>query len=124
MKSGEFVTQTSISYARKLTAIKLVHTLVWAGMAVCIGLLPVAALARRFMAAFVLSAIVICECVVLAVNGGRCPLTDVAARYTEDRASNFDIYLPVWLARHNKAIFGSLFLLGEIVLAWRWLIRP
>jgi hypothetical protein len=23
-----------------------------------------------------------------------------------DRADNFDIYLPVWLARHNKVIFG------------------
>ncbi len=33
-------------------------------------------------------------CGVLAANGGRCPLSDLAARYTDERASNFDIYLP------------------------------
>jgi hypothetical protein len=33
----------------------------------------------------------------------------VAARYTDDRRDNFDIYLPLWLARHNKLIFGWLF---------------
>jgi hypothetical protein len=34
------------------------------------------------------------ECTILAVNRCRCPLTDLAVRYTEHRASNFDIYLP------------------------------
>jgi len=34
----------------------------------------------------------------LAVNGGRFPLSDLAARYGAVRASNFDIYLPNWLA--------------------------
>ena len=34
----------------------------------------------------------------------RCPLTDVAARYTTDRAENFDIHLPLWLAKYNKII--------------------
>jgi hypothetical protein len=28
------------------------------------------------------------------------------------RRDNFDIYLPLWLARRNKAIFGALFVLG------------
>jgi hypothetical protein len=39
---------------------------------------------------------------VLWLNGWRCPLTDVAARYTDDRRANFDIYLPEWLARYNE----------------------
>jgi hypothetical protein len=33
----------------------------------------------------------------------------LAARYTTDRQDNFDIFLPVWLARYNKTIFGCLF---------------
>jgi len=33
-------------------------------------------------------------------------LTAVAARYTADRRDNFDLYLPQWLARYNKLIFG------------------
>jgi hypothetical protein len=53
---------------------------------------------------------------VLAINGGKCPLTDLAARYTTDRVHNFDIYLPNWLAQHNKIIFGALFVAGELVM--------
>jgi hypothetical protein len=59
---------------------------------------------------------------ILAVNKGRCPLTNLAGRYTRDRTDNFDIYLPLWLARHNKMIFGTLFLLGELFVIGRWWI--
>jgi len=107
-----------------LAGIKLLHTAIWAAMAVCILVLPVAALMRHFHWALVLTAIVVCECAVLAANRGRCPLTDWAARFTEDREANFDIYLPVWLARNNKAIFGTLFVVNELIVLWRWLVRP
>jgi hypothetical protein len=36
----------------------------------------------------------------------------------EERADNFDIYLPNWVARHNKAIFGTLFVLNELFELW------
>ena len=42
-------------------------------------------------------------------------MTDLAAKYTADRSPNFDIYMPNWLARHNKAIFGALFLVNEVI---------
>lgn len=64
---------------------------------------------------------VVVECIVLAANHGRCPLTGVAARYTEERTANFDIYLPLWLARHNKTIFGTLFVTGIMYALGRWL---
>ena len=54
---------------------------------------------------------------VLVFNRWRCPLTDIAAQYTDDRRDNFDIYLPLWLARYNKHIFGWLFVLGLITVA-------
>lgn len=50
------------------------------------------------------------EVAVLGCNRGRCPLTDVAARFTDDRTPNFDIYLPRVLARWHKAIFGTIYL--------------
>lgn len=96
----------------KLRAVKLVHTLAWAFFASAILLIPVATLKDSWNASLLLIGIVGVECAILAVNGMRCPLTAIAARYTEDRAPNFDIYLPVWLARYNKEIFGALFLLG------------
>jgi hypothetical protein len=45
----------------------------------------------------------------------------LAARYTDERASNFDIYLPNWLAQHNKVVFGVLFVAGELVVVGYWL---
>lgn len=110
--------------AHRLKQIKALHTVIWAVMAASILALPWAAWSGRFRWAFGLTLLVVGECMVLAVNRGRCPLTDVAARYTHERAANFDIYLPVWLARHNKSIFGFLFIVGEIVLLWRWTRRP
>ena len=104
-----------------LTAIKLLHTLIWAFKAASIVALPVLGVLRRFRWAGVLTGFVLLECGVLAVNGGRCPLTDLAARFTSDRAPNFDIYLPNWLAQHNKVIFGVLFVAGELVVLAYWL---
>ena len=104
-----------------LTAIKLLHTVIWAFLAGSILALPLAGVLRRFRLAAILSLIVLLECGVLAVNGGRCPLSDLAARYTDERASNFDIYLPSWLAQHNKIIFGAIFVAGELVVVGNWL---
>ncbi len=32
---------------------------------------------------------------------------------------NFDIFLPNWLARHNKTIFTSIYLIGVIIVLFR-----
>ena len=104
-----------------LIAIKLLHTAIWAFLAASILVLPVAGVLRRFRWAAIITVIVLLECGVLAFNGGRCPLTDLAARYTPDRGSNFDIYLPNWLAEHNKVVFGVLFVVGELVVVGCWL---
>jgi hypothetical protein len=106
---------------QRLRAIKLVHTLVWAGFAGCIVAIPVLTLQGNFRLAALLALIVLGEVVVLAVNRWRCPLTPIAARYTEDRRANFDIYLPELLARYNKEIFGPLYVGGLVFLAVRWL---
>ena len=110
-----------LSPVSSLVAIKLLHTGVWAVIAGCILALPLAALINRMDWAAMLSVVVLAECGVIALNRGRCPLTNVAAQYTEDRADNFDIYLPEWLARHNKTIFGTLFVAGELAVLWRWI---
>ena len=110
-----------MSPEHSLILIKVVHTAIWAVMATAILAIPIAALRARFRIAAWLTALILVECVVLGLNHGRCPLTDMAARFTTDRSANFDIYLPRWLAQHNKKIFGGLFVAGELVLLWRWL---
>jgi hypothetical protein len=108
--------------ARALTRVKVLHTLVWALFAGCVVAIPVASLQGRHAAAAVLAAIVAAEVIVLVVNGFRCPLTAVAARYTDDRRANFDIYLPEWLARRNQAIFGTLYVAGCALALARWML--
>jgi len=104
-----------------LVGIKLLHTAIWVFFAGCILAIPVAGARLQFGWAAALTGLVLIECAVLAVNRGRCPLTDLAARYTDERADNFDIYLPLWLARRNKSIFGTLFVVGALFALLRWL---
>lgn len=104
----------------KLIAVKVLHTLIWAVLASCVMAIPWAAMRGRFTLATVLIGVVFAEVLVLAFNRMRCPLTDLAARYTSERSDNFDIYLPRWLARHNQALFGGLYAAGVLCTALCW----
>ena len=99
---------------------KVVHTAIWAVFATCVLAIPVASSLGHFGAAAWLAAIVCGEVVVLLLNSWSCPLTAVAAKYTADRNANFDIYLPEWLARNNKSVFGALYVVGAIIAAVQW----
>ncbi|HAX43966.1 MAG TPA: hypothetical protein PLF84_14255 [Bryobacteraceae bacterium] len=98
----------------RLIAVKLLHTFVWVFFVTCIAGIPAAAALGEFRWAAILAALVAVECAVIALNRGRCPLTDIAGRYTPQRQDNFDIYLPLWLARYNKQIFGTLYIAGAL----------
>jgi len=103
-----------------LIVVEVAHTIAWAFFAGCIVAIPVATWQGRHAAAAWLIAIVLVEVAILVLNGWRCPLTSLAARYTKERHDNFDIYLPLWLARHNKLIFGVLFCMGIAFAYARW----
>jgi len=109
-----------VTASGKLRVVKGLHTVVWALLAGSIVAIPVLAWAEAWSVVAVLVTVVLAECAVLALNGMRCPLTDVAARYTDDRRDNFDIYLPLWLARYNKHVFGALFVAGLAFALARW----
>lgn len=103
-----------------LRAIKVVHTIVWTFLAGCIVAIPVLGFMGLYSQGLLLICVVLVEILILIANRWHCPLTDVAARHTEDRSANFDIYLPVWMARHNKTVFGVLFLSGTLLTLARW----
>jgi hypothetical protein len=103
-----------------LVALRVLHTAVWLFFVECIVFIPIASALRRFVWADVLAGLVLVECAVLASNGGRCPITDLASQYTDHRSANFDIYLPEWLARNNKALFGLLFVADLLFLGWQF----
>ena len=103
-----------------LRTIKLIHTLVWAFFASSIIVILAFAWLGKCGLALVFISIVLIEVLVILFNNWRCPLTDVAARYTNERRDNFDIYLPEWLARYNKLIFGFLYVVGILFTVARW----
>ena len=101
--------------AFSLRAIRLLHTVVWALLVAVIIAIPITAWRGQYGLFALMTGIILVEVAVLVTNGYRCPLTNVAARYTDDRSDNFDIYLPLTIARYNKQIFGTLFVAGVLV---------
>lgn len=96
----------------------------WAFFAGCIVAIPLFVWRGELAVALALIVVVALEVVILVLNGMRCPLTGVAARYTDDRRDNFDIYLPLPIARYNKQIFGTLYALGVLYTALEWWRAP
>ena len=113
----------AVAATHALLALKLVHTAVWAFLVCCILALPLTAWQHPFGWTAWLVLIVLAECLLLALNRGRCPLTEIAYRLTDDRSPAFDIFLPRWLARYNKETFGTLFVLNGLAALWMWLWR-
>jgi hypothetical protein len=103
-----------------LTVIKVAHTLAWAVFVAAIFAIPVASLRGEHAIALQLCGVIAAETTVLIITSWRCPLTYLAARYTRERRHNFDIYLPEWLARYNKEIFGTLYVVFLVFALVRW----
>jgi hypothetical protein len=49
-----------------------------------------------------------------------CPLTLVARQYSDSTKDNFDIYLPNWLAKYNKLIYTTIFILIVVGVIYRF----
>lgn len=99
---------------------KVLHTIVWAFMVGCILFVFYSGITGSITTlTWVAAALVLIEAGVLLVNGWVCPITPIARKYSDSEKDNFDIYLPNWLARHNKAIFTVIFSLGLILVLIR-----
>jgi hypothetical protein len=120
MKTERSKTETDPRTA--LIAVKVVHTVVWVFFVACILAVPITAGLHRFKLSVVFAGLVLMECLVLAVNRCQCPLTDVAVRYAPEDSPNFDIYLPRAVAKYNKQIFGTIFVLGGLFALAEWLL--
>lgn len=50
-----------------------------------------------------------------------CPLTILARKYSDSTKDNFDIYLPNWLAKHNKLIYTGIMIIILLITIYRLL---
>ena len=101
-------------------AIKAAHSIVWGLFVGCILAIWIFAWRAEFFNATLAIGIVLVEVAVLALNRWQCPLSAVAARYTDDRRPNYDIYLPQGLAAHTKLVFGTLYVSGIAFTVANW----
>ncbi len=113
-----------MSAKAKLLCIKALHTLVWGFFVAVIGYVLYCGITNRISwHTWVACGLVVGEGVVLLLFQRHCPLTLLARRYSDSTQDNFDIFLPNWLARYNKLIFTSLYVVGLILVGYRLLHR-
>lgn len=106
--------------ARKLWFIKMLHTVIWCGyMAVLFYLLYAVIFGRIDKWVWICIGLVLLEVLILLIFKLVCPLTLIARRYSDSKKSNFDIFLPNWLAKYNKLIYGCIFGIAVVILVFR-----
>lgn len=104
----------------KLRYIKILHTIIWIFFNVVIFYFVYAVSVDKVdvWVWLCLGAIAL-EGLVLLTFRNLCPVTILARKYSDSGQANFDIYLPNWLAKHNKKIYSGIVLLGILILIYR-----
>jgi hypothetical protein len=109
---------------RKFHLIKLVHTLIWGiFVAVLFYILYSAITDTITIYTWIGIVLILVEGLVILIFKMSCPLTFVARKYSDSQKYNFDIFLPVWLAKYNKLIFASFFIVGLFIVLFRIISR-
>lgn len=108
----------------RLILIKLIHTLVWMFFNVVIFYLCYAVIAGKIDKwVWICLGLIGFETIVLLTFRMMCPLTIMARKYSDSPKDNFDIYLPNWLARHNKLIYSIIVGVMLIILFFRLMLK-
>lgn len=104
----------------KLLVIKLLHTLIWVFFVVVIFYMLYSGIYNKVTTlTWIGIGLVLGEGLVLLVFKMFCPLTLIARKYSDSEKDNFDIFLPNWLAKHNKLIFTTIYVLALLLVLIR-----
>ena len=104
----------------RLILIKSFHTLIWLFYNLVIFYLLYAVIVNKIDKwVWICVGLVLFEGIVLFINKSKCPLTLIAEKYSDLKKDNFDIYLPNWLAKFNKIIYTSFFVISVLILIYR-----
>jgi hypothetical protein len=100
--------------------IKILHTGIWLFFNVVIFYLLYAVISNKIDKwVWICLGLIVMEGLILLVFKAVCPVTLIARKYSDSQANNFDIFLPEWLAKHNKTIYTSIVALSVIVLIYQ-----
>ena len=96
----------------QLTLIKIIHTIVWIFFNVVLFYMAYAVIVNKIdRLVWIGVALIVLEGVVLLIFSKMCPLTIIARKYSDSTKNNFNIYLPDWLAKYNKLIYTTFFII-------------
>ena len=110
----------NLSADKKLMIIRLIHSIIWMFFNLVIFYLFYAVIVNRIdVRVWICVGLIVLEGLVLLLFKRTCPVTLIARKYSDSTKDNFDIYLPNWLAKYNKIIYTSLFVVVLILILFR-----
>jgi len=112
----DFYENRVINDKSKLKKVKIIHTLIWIFFNAVISYMLYAVISNKLdIWLWICYVIILLEILTLSYFKFSCPLTLIARKYSNSKKANFDIYLPNWLAKYNRVIYGSVILSVMII---------
>lgn len=104
-----------------LALIRTLHTAIYLVMAVATFVILYAGITgAQGSSLWVALTLLGVEVVVFVGNGMRCPLTALAVRYGAETGYVFDTFLPERATRYTFNFFGTIMVVGLVLLLLRW----
>lgn len=104
----------------KLAIVRSIHTAIWIFFNVVIFYLLYAVILNKIdVWVWIGLSLFLIEGIILLIFNMKCPLTIIARKYSSSAKDNFDIYLPNWLAKHNKTIYITILALIIMILIYQ-----
>lgn len=105
---------------QKLLLLKLLHTVIWLFFVGVIFYILYSGITNLInIYTWIAIGLIVGEGLTLVLFKMFCPITVLARKYSDSDKDNFDIFLPNWLARYNKIIFTSIYVIGVIIVFLR-----
>jgi len=111
----------------KLFWVKTLHTAIWVFFNVVIFYLVYAVIFNKIDKwVWICLGLIAMEGFILLIFRAVCPVTLIARKYSNSQSHNFDIFLPEWLAKHNKSIYTTIVVISVLILIYQlvWNSRP
>jgi len=106
---------------QSLALIRTLHTTIYLVMAVSTFMLLYAGITgAQGVWLWIALALLGVKVVVFVGNGMRCPLTALAVRYGAETGYVFDTFLPERATRYTFNFFGTIMVVGLVLLLLRW----
>jgi hypothetical protein len=117
-----WLTGNASRWLKSIVVIKTVHTVVFFALSALLGVFLYEVIVNRIsLVSWTAVTLFLAEGMVLAFNGGRCPLTTYAEKLGSTHGQITDIFLPKWFADRVFIVYTALFVLGLLLLAVRLL---